>query len=401
MSRFTIALLAVAAAWGQKSAVPLPPVPVQAPKQEPHEAKTGQIREDAMESAKRLVVMINAAVDGDARPGAGIIIGLANDRVYIATANHLVRRGTSQASPIQVEFKWSPGEPFAAELLTYYDTALDLAVIVVPGLAKTHVEGANLSLDRLGSPATIVAGVQGDPVWAIGNPDGAAYETSAGQVSQRAAVILKYQVQGLVPGGYSGGPLVDRNGLMVGMVRQDQPPNAEATRMDLLVEQLNAWGYQVGLRSPGSSVSVDPADRAGSGSGVPDSFAAVLQRYVREAPSGFAALGAANQIGGWTPKVMLPGALGCRGRGPADNANIRCVVGHEKTEVDAYDTFGDVVKAVHAALPEWTNSQMNAAWWSFLNGKTAKESTVSLSIHYVRSGSEFDVELSVYRMHDQ
>jgi hypothetical protein len=37
-----------------------------------------------MESAKRLVVMINAAIDGGTRPGAGIIFGLANDRVYIA-----------------------------------------------------------------------------------------------------------------------------------------------------------------------------------------------------------------------------------------------------------------------------------------------------------------------------
>jgi hypothetical protein len=400
MNRIAIALLAVVSGWGE-SAAPLSPAPAQAPKQESPEAKTGPIREDAMESAKRLVVMIDASINGDTRPGAGIIFGLANDRVYIATANHLVRRGASQASPIQVEFKWSPGEPFAAELLTYYDTALDLAVIVVPSLAKTRADRANLPLDRLGNPAAMVAGVRGDPVWSIGNPDGAAYETSAGQVSQRAAVVLKYQVQGLVPGGYSGGPLVDRNGLLVGMVRQDQPPNAEATRMDLIVEQLNAWGYQVGLRSPGSSASVDGDDRSRSGSAAADSFAAVLQRYVREAPSGFAALGAANQIGGWTPKLMLPGAVRCRGRGPGGSATIQCVVAHEKSEVDADDTFGDVVKAVQAALPGWTNAQMNMAVWSFSNGKTDKDSTVALTVQYARSGTEYDVELTVFRMRDQ
>jgi hypothetical protein len=174
------------------------------------------------------------------------------------------------------------------------------------------------------------------------------------------------------------------------MVRQDQPPNAEATRMDLVVEQLNSWGYQVGLRSPGSGAS-----------GAADSFSTVLQNYVREAPAGFVSLGAANQIGGWAPRVMLPGALSCRGRGPAGDAFIECVLGHERTEVDAYDTFGDVVKAVQAALPDWKNSQMNAGWWFFLNGKTPNESTVSLSINYVRSGSEFDVKLSVHRMHDR
>jgi hypothetical protein len=56
-----------------------------------------QISDEAIEKAKQVTVMIN--VDGT-RPGAGIIFGLANGQVYIATANHLVRRGVTQASDI-------------------------------------------------------------------------------------------------------------------------------------------------------------------------------------------------------------------------------------------------------------------------------------------------------------
>src|SRR5215831_13296172 len=109
-----------------------------------------QISEAALEKPKQMTVMINATIDGDTRPGAGIIFGLTKDQIYIATANHLVRRGLSKASDIQVEFKWLPGQPIAAQLLTYYDDrALDLAVIAVDG-AKARVAQVHLPLERLG-----------------------------------------------------------------------------------------------------------------------------------------------------------------------------------------------------------------------------------------------------------
>src|SRR5262249_37073972 len=152
--------------------------------------------------------------DGDTRPGAGIIFGLAKEQIYIATANHLVRRGLSKASDIQVEFKWLPGQPVAAELLTYYDDrALDLAVIVVDA-TKARLGQARLPFEGVGDSATLT---RDSPVTAIGYPNGTAYDVSAGQISQMEAVSLKYRVAGLVAGGYSGGPLVDRNGRIVGM----------------------------------------------------------------------------------------------------------------------------------------------------------------------------------------
>ena len=196
-----------------------------------------QISEAALEKAKQMTVMINATIDGDTRPGAGIIFGLAQGQIYIATANHLVRRGLSKASDIQAEFKWLPGQPVAAQLLTSYDErALDLAVIVVDAI-KARLGQARLPFDGVGDLAILT---RGSAVTAIGYPNGIAYDVSAGQISQMEAVLVKYRVAGLVPGGYSGGPLVDRNGMIVGMIRQDQPPDGEATRIDLILRQLKA-----------------------------------------------------------------------------------------------------------------------------------------------------------------
>jgi hypothetical protein len=396
MRRFAIALLAVIAASGQKKVLP-PPPPVSPPQSTASDGAAGQISNAAAEKAQQVIVMINAAIEGDTRPGAGIIFGLANDRVYIATANHLVRRGTSNASDIQVEFKWSPGEQFAAELLTYYDTALDLAVIVVRGLAKTGADRVGLPLDRLGNPSSLAQGVRGDPVWAIGYPNGTAYDVSEGQVGQVEAVVLTYRVPGLVPGGYSGGPVVDRNGLIVGMIRRDQPPTGEATRIDLVVNQLRAWGYQVALHSPASGPPGTTRSQARPDSAGADAFRDTLLRYVHEAPSGFVALGAANKIGAWVPAVSLPNAISCQGRGHSQSAFIECVLASEKNEVDADLTFNEVVEVVQAALPGWKNSQMNFSNWSFFDGRTNTESTVSVVVSFFRSGTGYDVTLSVYR----
>jgi hypothetical protein len=343
----------------------------------------GQIAGEAIEEAKRAVAMINAGFDGDTRPGAGIVFALANDRVYIATANHLVRRGARSATDIQAEFRWSPGEQFKAELLTHYDTSLDLAVIAVSGLTKTGAARAALSFDRIGDPSLLAQGVRGDPVWAIGYPDGTAFDVSAGQVSQVEAVVLKYRVPGLVPGGYSGGPVVDRNGLIVGAIRQDQPPNGEATRIDLVLTQLKVWKYPIDLRGPSANAGAN-------------AFQNTLLRYIAAAPSGFAAIGAADSIGGWAPSVNLPDAASCRGRDHGQDAVLACAFAAGNSEAAAMQMLFDVVNVVKEALPQWKNGRMGEANWLFFNGPTHPASTVAINVDYVRDGTSYEIVLAVY-----
>jgi hypothetical protein len=375
MRRFALALLTATALAQQNGPPPAGNEPAR------------QIGKEAAEKTKQAVVMISAATEGDVRPGAGIIFGLANDRVYIATANSLLRRGTSNATDIEVSFRWSHGEHFKAELLTYYDASLDLAVIAVPGLAKTGAAGAVLSLDRIGNPSSLAQGVRGDPVWEIGYSNYAAYSVSAGQVSQVEAVVLKYRVPAPVRGGYSGGPVLDRNGLIVAIVRQDQPPNNEATRIDLVLSQLKVWGYPIDVQSPSAAHGIS-------------AFQETLRLYVAAAPSGFVSLGARSSIGGWEPNVKLPNAS-CRGHGISEGAHLECVLVTEENEVYADQALDEAISAVEAALPGWNGKRMNGALWSALNGPTPAQSTVSVSVRYTRVDAGYDVTVSVYRLDDK
>jgi hypothetical protein len=364
-----------------------------------------QISIEAAENAKQLTVMINATIDGDTRPGAGIIFALANDQVYIATADHLVRRGTSNASDIRVEFKWLPGQPQLAELLTWDYPSLDLAVVVVDG-GKAHAPQTSLPFDRLGDPTKITAN---SAVWAIGYPNGAAYDMSPGQLNQREALRLTYRTLGIVPGGYSGGPLVDRNGLIVGMVRQDQPPNTEATRMDLLIEQLKAKDFPVALRGPGSGPPVTstnplrsrnpPEQKAPTSPAVGDRFKEVLQQYIRAASSGFVAVGAtrgAKPPDGWTPTVTLPGSTHCGTLAfeAAPTLTLFCEMANLQDRTAADLKWSEISSQVEAVLPGpgWQREDTGDAY------KRADFRNASVSVYILRAGERlgaYDVEIGV------
>ncbi len=307
--------------------------------------------DDALEKAKALTVMIDATIEGDARPGAGIIFGVANNQIYIATANHLVRRGISKASDIQVEFRWLPGQPVPAQLLKNYseDKALDLALIVVDS-AKAHMDRAEWPAQRFGDPGTLA---HGTALFAIGYPNGTAYDVTSAEAGQVEAIVLNYRVPGLVPGGYSGGPLVDRNGMIVGMIRQDQPPNAEATRIDLVLNQLKAWNYKIGLPESVRPSPIAAAKQPASAAMAPpqDAFSQTLLRYVAEAPTGFGALGA-QQTGHWIPSAVLPGA-NCSG----SQHSIDCAF--PSSDLPAAERiFDEVTGSARQALQGWRRQKV-------------------------------------------
>ena len=67
---------------------------------------------------------------------------------------------------------------------------------------------------------------------------------------QISSSTLTFQTQ-FVQQGHSGGGLFNENWELVGLIKQDQPPNAVAIRIEAVIDQLKQWGYTVALsRAP-------------------------------------------------------------------------------------------------------------------------------------------------------
>jgi S1-C subfamily serine protease len=121
------------------------------------------------EQTSQLIVMLNVEYDeGTPTFGAGIIFNGDKDRLYIATASHVVYRGTSKPKNILVKFKTFPGKEVMATALKN-ETDLDLAVLTVSDLTKQGINGCAFPFDRLPIHTELR---RGDEVLPVGNPSG-------------------------------------------------------------------------------------------------------------------------------------------------------------------------------------------------------------------------------------
>jgi outer membrane protein assembly factor BamB len=203
---------------------------------------------------KQLVVMIRGKLADVDVIGAGIIVGIDQDRIYIVTANHVVRQGPqTEMTGLKVLLKWLPGEWTDAKLLADFDADLDVAVISVPG-ARSLILNRRLLFDRLGSEPQ-----RKDQVYTIGFPGGQQWfsRVTADIVSGSTSDLITFETTFLQPGS-SGGALVNANWEIVALVKQDQPPNGVAVRIDRVIEKLTQWSYPNRLAKR-SATSTDPS----------------------------------------------------------------------------------------------------------------------------------------------
>ena len=113
--------------------------------------------------------MITGELGGGPTLGAGIIVGVGSDRLYIATANHAVRRGTQEAQKLRVRLRMMPGEWFDARLLDDRDGDVDLAAPSVVGVKQRGIPVDVLPFGRLGDPGVLK---RGDEVYHVGYANG-------------------------------------------------------------------------------------------------------------------------------------------------------------------------------------------------------------------------------------
>ena len=193
---------------------------------------------------KRLVVMIKGKLEGQDSIGAGIVFGASQDRLYIATANHVVRQGTAEATDVKVLLQWLPGEWVPARLLASVDAKSDLAVISVPGLRALSFDTAWFGEGRVGA-----APQRGDEVNFYGYGNGEAWHSLAklDAVSAVAAESIRFQ-SAFVSQGDSGGALVNARSQIIGLNLSDQQGGAQAIPISRVLAKAKEWSYPVDIR---------------------------------------------------------------------------------------------------------------------------------------------------------
>ena len=200
----------------------------------------------ASDETEQIVAMVRCTLDGQESIGAGILVGAANDRLYVVTANHVVRRGPAACTDIRVELRSLPGEPVPATLTTSFDARRDVAVLSIAGLREKGIDAARLPFDRLGDPASLA---RGDGVYALGFPQGRPWGSNVAPIpiASVSDSLLVFETSQVVPGN-SGGALLDRRREIVGLVLNVQPPEATARNIAQVVDLLRGWRFPVALR---------------------------------------------------------------------------------------------------------------------------------------------------------
>ncbi len=206
---------------------------------------------DARASARRrrvslrLVVMITGELNDAPVLGAGIVFGRGREKVYVVTANHVVRRGAAGARNLQVKFRDSPSLPLPAELLGQFDASADIAVLSVDTRGARGLDPCSWFFFQLAEAQGLK---RGDPVYPVGNPNGFGWgmPVTPDLVAQVADGRILFQSTFLSPG-HSGGALLDPFGFLAGMIQGDQPPFGVAVALAGVLQKLRDWGYLVEL----------------------------------------------------------------------------------------------------------------------------------------------------------
>ena len=186
--------------------------------------------------AKDAIVMIRTQLPGGTQMGAGIIVAVTQREVYVATANHMVRRG-GVASSIELQFASTPGRWVTATLLDFRDADLDLAAVVAQ--LPQNFSAASLRNVLSAPPQQLRREMD---VFALGYPRERAWNLPvlADKIASITSSRIVFQSNYVQPGN-SGGALLDGCGRIVGMVIETDPPEATAVRIESVLDAVRSW----------------------------------------------------------------------------------------------------------------------------------------------------------------
>jgi hypothetical protein len=208
---------------------------------------------DKSEFARNLIVEITG---DNGQFGAGIIFGMTQDMVLIATANHVVRpTGMEAINNLKVLFNFWRLNPVKAQLSERYDKDLDLAIVYV------NIRDSELSFETLKSklPFAHIAYsdkqlVPGAEVYPLGHPDGELWYIPMTSIPKVLGTIgNKIRLDYPCYRGQSGGGVFDKHWNLVGMILDTSGPKSEAVNFKSIREALVFWNLEVHLVPEGTT----------------------------------------------------------------------------------------------------------------------------------------------------
>ncbi|MHB0960349.1 MAG: trypsin-like peptidase domain-containing protein [Pirellulaceae bacterium] len=179
------------------------------------------LAEKDLERLKAATVYIRASVPGTAAMGSGFVIEKSDSSCCVATNAHVVgAMGTPAQSVECVFFSGTDRELTKTATIAGYDRDRDLAVLVVQGDVASEPLDLKTKINVRETLPVYVIGFPFGELFGQG-PKGPAVTVSLQRVSsirrdgQGRAVAI--QIDGGIHPGNSGGPLVDANGVLVGI----------------------------------------------------------------------------------------------------------------------------------------------------------------------------------------
>ena len=247
-----IAVIAVVALRARSGGGPAPltRADVDAAVQQGVQRAQQQQRAAAPDAATAYRTILPSLVTVTSRPAAGGAVELGAGTVVnasgaVLTALHVVEPGGKPAAGVQVRF--SDGTVATATVATR-QPAGDIAVLAVDHLPDVVV------------PAVLGGGARvGDPVYPVGNPLGLQGTLSAGVVSALDRTVTTetggtlaglIQFDAAVNPGNSGGPLLDRDGQVVGVVTGLANPSGQRFFIGI--------GFAVPIATAGGAAGLPP-----------------------------------------------------------------------------------------------------------------------------------------------
>jgi len=199
-----------------------------------HAAWAVETTQEQLDFSKQSIAMIY----NDQFPvGSGIIVGIGENRIYIATASHVTEN--IEAANLKIEFFKYPGEKFTAQKL-FTENSLDMCILLLTALDDKGIEFDPKYLEIL--PDTSAVSTNSD-LYPIGCPQGKTWTTPAlnepDHLIREDGDTFRFQTK-IAETGFSGGGVFAflpgyQNLVLHGMSTEQSMPEVKGLSIDRIM----------------------------------------------------------------------------------------------------------------------------------------------------------------------